>query len=146
MANNKKPFGITLIVLYSALTALLLIPAGCTSSLLGGLPQQGSLFAFMGFAFTLIGLLSLAVVYGLWTLQKWGRSLAFWLYLVSIPLGVLATFIPMDGYMRTPGNVITQIIGIAIDLVVISYLTRRDVKALFDEEETSSFSSWANRR
>lgn len=146
MANSKKPLGIILIVLYSALTALLLIPAGCTSSLLSGLPTNGGLFALIGFAFTLIGLLSLAVVYGLWTLQKWGRSLAFWLYLVSIPLGVLATFIPLDGSTRTPGNVITQIIGIAIDLVIISYLTRRDVKEFFDEEGTSSFSSWANRQ
>lgn len=146
MANNKKPLGITLIVLYSALSAIMLIPAGCTTSLISGVPGVSGFYGLLGYAFLILGVLSLAVVYGLWTLQEWGRSLAFWLALASIPLGVIAAFIPPDGLGRTPGSVVTQIIGIVINLVIISYVTRRDVKEIFQPQDTSSFSSWANRQ
>ena len=146
MADRSKPLGITLIALYSALSALMLIPAGCTITLLGQVPGVGGFASMVGYLSSLLGLLSCAVVYGLWTLQEWGRSLAYWLYVASIPLGVIAIFPPLAGPKATAGNTVFQLVSIAIDLIVVAYLSKQQVKDLFSGSNVSTFSPVANRR
>jgi hypothetical protein len=146
MASRSKPLGITLVALYSALSALMLIPAGCTITLLGQVPGIGGFASIFGYFSSLLGLLSCAVVYGLWTLQEWGRSLAYWFYIVSIPLGVIAIFPPLAGQKATAGNAVFQLVSIAIDLIVVAYLSKQQIKDLFSGSNVSTFSTVANRR
>ena len=146
MSDRSKPLGITLIVLYSALSALMLIPAGCTITLFSQVPGVGGFAAMLGYVSSLLGLLSCAVVYGLWTLQEWGRSLAYWLYVVSIPLGVIAIFPPLAGPTATAGNTIFQLVAIAVDLLIVIYLTKQQVRDLFTGATSSTFSAVGNRR
>lgn len=146
MADRRKPLGIVLIALYSAFLALMLIPAGCTITLLGQVPGLGGFASMLGYLSSLLGLLSCAVVYGLWTLQEWGRSLAFWLYVLSIPLGVIAVFPPLAGPQATAGNTVFQLVSIAIDLIVVAYLSKQQVKDLFSGSNASTVSTIARRR
>ena len=77
MTNRTKPLGLTLIALYSALNALILVPTGCTISLFSQVQGVGVFASILGYVTISVGLLSCASVYGLWTLQEWGRSLAY---------------------------------------------------------------------
>lgn len=146
MADRKKPLGVTLIALYSALAALMLVPVGCTATLIGQAPGLGGFTAILGYLGTLFGLLSCAVVYGLWTFQEWGRSLAYWLYLASVPLGVIAIFPPLAGPTATAGNTVFQLVTIAIDLFIIVYLATPQVKELFAGSDSSAFASAGDRK
>ena len=146
MADRSKPLGITLIALYSALSALMLVPAGCTITLLSQVPGVGGFAIILGYLSSLIGLLACAVVYGLWTLQEWGRALAFWLYVVSIPLGVIAIFPPLAGPKITAGNTVFQLVSMAIDLLIVAYLTKQQVKELFSGTSPNAYSAIGNRR
>jgi len=145
VADRNKPLGVTLIALYSALAALMLVPVGCTATLVGQAPGVGGFTSTLGYLFSLLGLLSCAVVYGLWTLQDWGRSLAYWLYLVSVPLGVIAIFPPLAGQTTSAGNTVFQLVGVAIDLFIVVYLAKPQVKELFCGSTSSAFASLENR-
>jgi hypothetical protein len=146
VADHKKPLGVTLVVLYSALTAFMLIPVGCTATVIGQAPGFGGFAAILGYLATLFGLLSCAIVYGLWTFQEWGRSLAYWLYLASVPLGVTAIFPPLAGPQATTGNTVFQMVTIAIDLFIIAYLATPEVKELFAGSEASASVSTYDRK
>lgn len=121
----------------------MLIPGGCTASLAGQLPGAGNFVGVLGYLAILVGLVSCAVVYGLWTLQEWGRSLAYWLYLAFIPLGLLAIFPPFAGPTITAGNTVFQLVTITIDLFIIAYLAKSEIirlYSLFGTQEPPSFS------
>lgn len=146
MSNRAKPLGITLIALYSALAAFMLVPVGCAASLVGQAPGIGGFVGILGYLFTLLGLVSCAVVYGLWTLQDWGRSLAYWLYLASIPLGLIAIFPPLAGAKVTAGNTVLQLVTIAIDLFIIVYLSKPNVIQLFSPSAAQDTGDFSQKR
>lgn len=104
------------------------------SMMVGGMPGIGALPVFVGIIATILGFLLLASVYGLWTIQQWGRSLSFWIYIVEIPLGVLMIFPVFSGMPMNAGNTLLQLVGIAIDLVVIAYLASPEIREFFDSE------------
>lgn len=146
MSDRAKPLGITLIALYSALGALMLVPIGCTASLMGQTPGVSGFVGILGYLFTLVGLLSCAAVYGLWTLQEWGRSLAYWLYLASIPLGLIAIFPPLAGPKATVGNTVYQLVTIAIDLLILVYLSKHEVIELFSQSTSPKAEVFSDRK
>jgi uncharacterized membrane protein (DUF2068 family) len=114
MSERSKPAALVVIALYSAL-------AGLAAILIGATVPSG-----VGFAIAALGALLLAAAYGLWTLQPWGRAYAWWLYAACIPLGVLAIFQQMSA-----GNALFQVLGIAIDIVVLVYLGKPELQRLF---------------
>ena len=80
----------------------------------------------------LLGVLMLASVYGLWSLQDWGRKLTVWLYGISILLGIIAIFPVMPKQHFTAANMIIQLAGIGIAALVVVYLSKLHIKALFE--------------
>ena len=123
-----KPLGLTLVAVYTGISAVL--------SALGG---AGLLFAatspgvthqwwapILGFALLLVGVLAFAVTYGLWVLVSWGHSLARLIYIVSVPLGLFALLAD-----RTAGNVILQLVGVALAIWILVYLAKPEIKGLF---------------
>lgn len=79
-----------------------------------------------------LSIASFAVCYGLWMLADWGRKLAIAICAISIPLNIVS--------MKIPGQEITQsfavliAISIVIDLLIIWYLIREDIKPLFAQK------------
>ncbi len=132
MSEASKPLGIVLIALYSGIAGLLAVPAGCTSMVASGLPGIGATYSILSFLFMGYGVALLAATYGLWTIQPWGRDFAWWLYVAAIPLGVLFIFPVFPGQMMSLGNTILQLIGIALDVWIISYLGQPGVESLFE--------------
>jgi len=62
-------------------------------------------------------------------MADWGRKLAIAICAVSIPLNLIAMKIP--GQEITSSYAILVILSIALDLLIIWYLLRNDIKVLF---------------
>ncbi|WP_171091039.1 hypothetical protein [Usitatibacter rugosus] len=60
--------------------------------------------------------------YGLWTMQPWGAPLTTWVYALGIILSFLAMFPILPGDRFSVGNVVLQLVFIAIDVWILTYL------------------------
>lgn len=129
--TEKKPFAIVLIALYFALINGLMGAAACIFALF----YSGALFDWVAILFVAslaLCIVSFAVCYGLWMLVDWGRKLAIAICAISIPLNLVAMKIP--GQEITGSYAVLVAISIAIDLAIIWYLLRDDVKHLFSRK------------
>lgn len=130
--DKSKPLGIVLIAIYSALSGAYSFFGSFFTLFFVGFPSF-SFFAYLFFTiFVAHAVFSFAAAYGLWTLQRWGLKLAFWLYVISIPLGIVAIFPIFPGTDFTIPNTVFQFIFIAIDVSVILYLSRLEITILYD--------------
>lgn len=123
--TTKKPLGIVLITIYTGFGALLALCMGVPAMFLGQAVTQA---AFLSIVLIAFGVLAGATTYGLWTLEEWGYKLAKILYVISIPLGVVALLSD-----RSTGNVVMQVVGIAIAVWILVYLFKPETKALFGQ-------------
>lgn len=130
-ARQAKPLGIILTVLYFAianglLSVIVSIPLLFLSG--SGMPAWVTLLALVMLA---LGVLSFAACYGLWVLIEWGRKLAIAICAISIPLNLVS--LKMPGQQTTSGELVLVVASIAIDLLIIWYLLKDDVKSFFSE-------------
>lgn len=129
--ERNKPVGIFPSALYFAIVnGLLLVIASIPLLFMSGLPMPAWV-TLLGVVTLALGVLSLATCYGLWVLIEWGRKLGIAICAISIPLGLVA--LKMPGQQTTSGTVILVIASIAIDVLIIWYLLKDDVKSLFSE-------------
>ena len=122
--RNAKPLGLVLVVLYTALSGLTSLFASGLVLLASAIPGVPLWIGLFGFFLLIYTLLLFASVYGLWSLQAWGFNLAMFIYLVSIPIGLLAIFPILPDSQFSTFNTIYQLIGIAISVLVLWYLSR----------------------
>jgi DMSO reductase anchor subunit len=134
MSTTKKTLGVTSIAIYSAFGGIICLPVGLLLLFASALPKGTGtgLFLAIGLIITLLGVFFLASVYGLWSLQDWGRKLTMWLYGASILLGIIAIFPIMPKQQFTITNMILQLVGILIDVVIVMYLSKPVTKELFE--------------
>lgn len=135
MTITKKPLGVTAIAVYHAFCGLVYLPLSLGLLVVGALPNGQSLFAAGGGLLMVLGVFMLASVYGLWSLQEWGRKLTSWLSVVDILLSAIAIFPIMPEQQFTVSNAILQLVGIGIAILIIAYLSENRIKALFDSQE-----------
>jgi uncharacterized membrane protein (DUF2068 family) len=129
--SRKKPSGIVLIAIYSGLSGVASLIGGIGLLLASALPGMSLWYTSGGLALEAYGAFVLASVYGLWSLQAWGRSATQWLYLISIPLGVIAIFPIFPGSEMSASNTLFQVVAIAISLLVLWYLSRSRIRDLY---------------
>lgn len=120
-----KPLGVILVGIYTGISALLSVLAGAGIMFAGAAASHGWA-PILGFALLLFGVVAFAAAYGLWTLVSWGHSLGRVIYFVSIPLGLVALLAD-----RTAGNVILQLVGVALAVWILVYLAKPEIKGLF---------------
>ena len=96
-------------------------------------PGASLYFTVMGPIAMTVGLLLLAAGYGVWTLQEWGRNLTLWLCAISIPLGIISILPIWPGQRMTIGNTVLQIVGVAVNVLIILYLIKPEIKTLFGD-------------
>jgi hypothetical protein len=132
MAATKKPFGVTATAIYAAFSGIIYLPIGFILLIVGQTPEGGGFFTAAGILLFVLGVFMLASVYGLWSLQEWGRTLSKWLAGISILLGVVAIFPIWPKQQFTISNAILQLVGIGIATLIIVYLSKPHVKALFE--------------
>ncbi|MDZ7827003.1 MAG: hypothetical protein U5R48_14540 [Gammaproteobacteria bacterium] len=130
--EQAKPLGIVLISIVGVLAALMSLFGGFFSLLLTAIPGAPFLVHLVGLIFTVHAVLMLAAVYGLWVLERWGLRLTFWLYVLAIPLGIVAMFPILPGSEWSTVNTVFQLVWIGIDVAIIWYLESDDVAILYD--------------
>lgn len=148
----KKPMGVMFIIFFTTFMGLLTMLGGAILSLAGyaGLgmvaeipflsgPYGGaltevakskwSLFfsGISGYFFLFFGIFDLTAAYGLGNLAEWGRNLAVVLYIMAVPLSLLG----LIGLRLTFGLVILELVWIAILVIILFYLSKPQVKRLF---------------
>ncbi len=139
----ERPSGVTILAVLSFLAAALMLLGACGMFLLGatgmaaaaGGRALGGPLAALG-AFAGVGMLILAAIYivngiGLWKLQGWGRLLTIVLLVIGIVFELLGIVrvLPM---MRV-GIIIWELILIAIDVWILTYLFKPHVKQAFGQ-------------
>lgn len=132
--SKKKPLGITLITLYNAVFAVMFLPVGCMATVATGIPEMPQYTGLIGLFYLGFGLLLAATVYGLWTLQDWGRVVTIWLNIVCLPMAVLAIFGLFPYAKVSLGNTVFNLIYIALAIWMIKYLRSEDIHILFDDD------------
>ncbi len=122
-----RPLGIVLVALCSAVSAVLslfvAVLAFGGSAVIGR--ESAGWIGLLGFAVLALGIVLAAVAYGLWTGQPWAPQLTLYTYWASAGLGVIALL-----YDTSTGNMILQIVGIVLDLVIVRYIRKPEVAAL----------------
>jgi len=125
---QNRPWAIALIVVYLAVINGLVGSAVSVSALF--LSDRQPFWVTIMFLISLVFcLLSFVASYGLSVMADWGRKLAATICAVSIPLNLAAMKIP--GQTMTFADAVLVGFSIALDVLIIWYLFRNDVKPLF---------------
>ena len=125
----QRPTGVAILAILDFLGGELGILGGLVLVVVGGAGVLSSLgygvfsglVSVVGGFFMLVGILALAVGWGMWTGKGWAWMLALVLY----GLGVLS------GIASLAGGSLSSIVGLLIDVLLIWYLFRPNVKAYF---------------
>lgn len=120
-----KPVGIILSTLYFAIVQGLLTIY--SSILLFEWSSSSAGLTLMAITWLALGVFSLAVSYGLWYTIEWGRKYGIAICVISIPLSFVYSG------EATAGRVVLIVSSIVIEVLVIWYLSKNDVKLLFSE-------------
>jgi hypothetical protein len=80
----------------------------------------------LGLLYFVMGIGGLAAVVGLWMLIPWANVLTRMIYIISIPIGMLAMSLDSRS-----SNVVVQLFNIGLDVWIVWYLMRAETKALF---------------
>ena len=131
-SHFKKPMGIVLVVIYTALSGVLSLLAFVLAiSALGILAVahvKASTFlilqTFLGLPF---GVLALATAYGLWSFQTWGYTLAKLLY----PLVIAYDLITILAHLSAKNIIVLQLAEIGFAIWIFVYLLKPQTKALY---------------
>lgn len=131
MSTTKKPLGITATAIYSAFSGLIYLPVGLLLLIASQAPGSSSLYMAGGVFMCVLGVFMLAAVYGLWSLQEWGRALSLWLSGISAILGVISIFPIWPHQQFSVSNAVLQLVGIGICAIIVKYLSKQHIKSLF---------------
>ena len=131
--TQQRALGLVLITIYTAFGGVLSLLMGTVSLFAAGLPVPGWV-PFLSILLILLGVLSLAACYGLWTIQKWGLTLAIVLYIAYIPLDILSLFIEAIIGEITAGSILLTVVSIAVAIIILRYLFKPEIKALFGKQ------------
>ncbi len=132
--KKSKPIGLVLISIYGAFSGVLTLFLGAVILLFSSIPDMPAWLTVVSLISTLLGITLLASIYGLWTLQSWGGSLTYWIYMLSIPLAIISIFPIYPDSEFTIGNTILQLCGIAVAIFVLIYIKKPEIQALFTRD------------
>jgi len=119
---TERPSGIVLLASLEALAGVFNIGLTVYLFTLANFPGNSVLL------FSLFGVIDLILSYGLWTGKRWARTNTL---ILSI-IGILLWLANLLGIVTiTPYSFLTSIINIVLNVVIIYYLTRPNIKDYF---------------
>ena len=144
-----RPTGVTVIsVLWFVLGGLcalggvlMIVGGGFMAAMLNG--QQGgsgaaglfaTLGAALGFVFLAFAALYLVVAWGLMSLKSWARIVGIVLSAIGVLLQLPGLFASLSHF--NPGSLVWTAAWIAVDIAIIVYLLKPEVKAAFEGRRT----------
>jgi len=135
LTTLQRPFGVTLLAALHVLQAIFLFLAGVAlfaarafSRIMFRFPRLGGLFPIIGVVLIIIALLDLGFAWGLWN----GKGWAWILSLIFAALGILFSLLSL-----ARGG-LGSILILLIDIVILYYLTRPNVRAFFGEAKAQT--------
>jgi len=137
MEEPHRPMGITILALLETIGALVLLALGAMMILLGaavlvavGLGEASlgialsEIVVFVGGFILLLGVIELAIAWGLWKGQGWAWTVA----LIVAVLGIIG------GVIALVSGSLYNIVTLAIQAIIVYYLYRPEVKAYFGKK------------
>jgi len=122
---GTRPTGVTILAILEWIAgAFAILGSLGTVALSGFVGAFGGFMVIMGIITLVIGVANIVVGWGLWTLKKWAWNIA-------MILGVIGIIMALGSIVLNPRTLGGQILGLAINGVVLYYLTRPHIKACF---------------
>lgn len=124
LSSEGRPMGVTILSILEAIVGVYYLVTGLGEFLssaiirsLAGIPSEiiPMIPRVLGAVLILFGLVSILLAWGLWTGKGWARMVA----LVFAILGIILNLVSF------------HIIGLVLDVILIYYLTRSNVKKFF---------------
>jgi uncharacterized membrane protein (DUF2068 family) len=138
LTTLQRPFGVTLLAALHVLQAIFFFLGGIAlwalrafSRTMFRFPRHGGLLSIIGLVLIIIALLDLGFAWGLWNGKGWAWILA----LIFAALGILVSLISL-----VRGG-LWSILVLVIDVVILYYLTRPNVRAFFGEAKAPTAST-----
>ena len=119
--NVKRPVPLVFIMIFTVMISLTHLLGGYGPVFKGA---ANSLILGLGLLYFFMGLAGIVAVAGLWLLLSWANLLTRVIYMISIPIGIAAMLFDPKG-----GNVIIQLFNIGLNVWIIWYLMRADIRA-----------------
>ena len=125
MSIQGRPTGVAILAILEAIVGIYylitgfgeFLSASIISTIASGIPSDilPLIASAIGTLLILFGLVSLFLAWGLWTGKGWARMVALVFAILSIILSLISF----------------HIIGLVIDIIIVYYLTRPNVKQFF---------------
>ncbi|MGD9214260.1 MAG: hypothetical protein PVJ84_05585 [Desulfobacteraceae bacterium] len=119
----QRPVPLVFIMVFTVITSLTYM-FGSIGPVFKGAPNYLTLL--LGLLYLFMGIGGVAAVVGLWMLIPWANLLTRIIYIISIPIGILAMLLDSRS-----SNVVVQLFNIGLDVWIVWYLMRAQTKALF---------------
>ncbi len=121
--KEKLPVPLVFIMIYTVVISLVHLLGGYGPVFKGAADNR---VLMLGLLFFSMGVAGFPAVYGLWRKMPWANLVTRIIYLISIPIGVFAMLTDSKS-----GNIVIQVFNIGLNVWVIWYLMRPDIKVLF---------------
>ena len=146
---GTRPTGVTILAILAAIGGVLLVFAGLVATVFGGAiagtvgggagVAVGGAVVLLGLVALALGILYLAFAYGAWGLKPWAWTLGIASQILSLVLSLLRI-------VAGGSSITSEIISIAIALILLYYLDTPDVRRAFGRNPTSWFGGITNRK
>lgn len=127
--HSKRPLAVSLIAVYAAISVAPNISIGYWAML----TVSGGLGFILGYGVFVFALLSMALTYGMWTLQRWAHGLGISFAAVGILGNVFLLLGGQSVRVWTYAVLTIMILGL-----IIWYLLKREAKVLFGKMSTAA--------
>jgi hypothetical protein len=126
VSTARRPFGITILAILMFISAVIEIIGGLTS-VIGNTPTGTASDVLLGWFPLVLGVVTLILAWGLWTLKLW----AYWGTLVVEILNILIHFFGFLGLPKTHSALAVISGGVISIIIVIYLLIDRNVRRAF---------------
>jgi hypothetical protein len=126
VSTARRPFGITILAILMFISAVIEIIGGLTS-VIGNTPTGTASDVLLGWFPLVLGVVTLILAWGLWTLKPW----AYWGTLVVEILNILIHFFGFLGLPKTHSALAVISGGVISIIIVIYLLIDRNVRRAF---------------
>ena len=124
-APGARPQGITILAVLAAIGGVLGVLGSIALIGIGGAvgTNVGGMAMLLGLVALVLSVMELAFAYGAWTLKPWGWMLGIVVAVISLVSSLINVV--------SGGSITSQVISIAIAIVILYYLNTPNVKAAF---------------
>ena len=116
VSTARRPFGITILAILMFISAVIEIIGGLTS-VIGNTPTGTASDVLLGWFPLVLGVITLILAWGLWTIKPW----AYWGTLVVEIVNILIHFFGFLGLPKTH-SALAVISGGVISIIIVIYL------------------------